>query len=57
MIRPAISLIVPAYNESDYLAALLASVDVARHRYAHGADAVEVIVTDNAGRAGNSKGL
>ena len=55
MIRPAISLIVPAYNEADYLPALLASVDIARHRYSHGADAVEVIVADNASTDGTAE--
>ena len=45
---PRISLVVPAYNEAAYLPALLASVDVARQRYAYRADEVEVIVADNA---------
>ena len=46
--QPALSLIVPAYNEADYLPALLASIAVARRRYSRGSDAVEVIVADNA---------
>jgi glycosyltransferase involved in cell wall biosynthesis len=46
--RPALSLVVPAYNEAEYLPALLASVALARQRYSRGADAVEVIVADNA---------
>ena len=45
---PRISLVVPAYNEAVYLPALLASVGVARQRYAHGAHELEVIVADNA---------
>ena len=44
---PRISLVIPAYNEERYLPALLASVDVARQRYSHGREAVEVIVADN----------
>jgi len=46
--RPALSLVVPAYNEAGYLPALLASVAVARRRHGRGPDAVEVIVADNA---------
>jgi glycosyltransferase involved in cell wall biosynthesis len=46
--RPALSLVVPAFNEAGYLPALLESVAVARQRYHRGADAVEVIVADNA---------
>lgn len=42
------SLIIPAYNEEQYLPRLLDSVDVARERYAGGADAIEVIVANNA---------
>jgi glycosyltransferase involved in cell wall biosynthesis len=45
---PAISLIIPCYNEAAYLPRLLASVDAARRRFADGPDAVEVIVSDNA---------
>ncbi len=45
---PAISLIIPCYNEAAYLPRLLASVDLARLRFAAGPDAVEVIVSDNA---------
>src|SRR6185503_10199525 len=43
-----ISRVIPAYNEERFLPRLLDSVDVARQRYARGADAVEVIVADNA---------
>ena len=41
---PALSLVVPAYNEADYLPALLASVAIARMRSSRGP--VEVIVAD-----------
>jgi glycosyltransferase involved in cell wall biosynthesis len=43
--QPAISLIIPAWNEAAYLPRLLDSVDAARARY--GANRVEVIVADN----------
>ena len=43
-----ISLVVPAYNEAALLPRLLGSVDAARARYGRGAEAVEVIVADNA---------
>ena len=45
---PDISLVIPAWNEEAYLPRLLDSVDCARARYAGGAEAVEVIVADNA---------
>jgi len=45
---PRFSLIIPAYNEEAYLTALLNSVDKARARYVGGADAIEVLVVDNA---------
>jgi glycosyltransferase involved in cell wall biosynthesis len=44
---PAISLIIPCYNEAAYLPRLLATIDAARHQFTAGADAVEVIVSDN----------
>jgi glycosyltransferase involved in cell wall biosynthesis len=44
---PRISLVIPAFNEEQYLPALLDSVDAARARYRFGADEVEVIVADN----------
>jgi glycosyltransferase involved in cell wall biosynthesis len=43
-----LSLIVPAHNESVLLPRLLDSVDEARRRFPRGAEAVEVIVADNA---------
>lgn len=45
---PRISLIIPAYNEEQYLPASLASVDTARPRYIDGPGEIEVIVADNA---------
>lgn len=41
------SLVIPAYNEEAFLPRLLDTVDVARSRFMRGADAVEVIVSDN----------
>jgi glycosyltransferase involved in cell wall biosynthesis len=48
MIEPAISLVIPAYNESALLPRLLQSVQRACQAYADGADRIEVIVADNA---------
>jgi glycosyltransferase involved in cell wall biosynthesis len=45
---PRISLVIPAHNEEQYLTRLLDSVDVARARYAHGTDHIEVVVVDDA---------
>lgn len=44
---PHLSLIVPAYNEQEYLPRLLDTVDVARERYQGGPEAIEVVVVDN----------
>ena len=44
---PRISLVIPAYNEAQYLPRLLDTVDAARDRYAGGRDEIEVIVADN----------
>jgi glycosyltransferase involved in cell wall biosynthesis len=41
------SVVIPAYNEAEYLPRLLESIDVARNNYSGGAEAVEVIVADN----------
>jgi glycosyltransferase involved in cell wall biosynthesis len=41
------SVIIPAYNEEQYLPRLLDSIEVARSNYSGGPDAVEVIVADN----------
>jgi glycosyltransferase involved in cell wall biosynthesis len=43
-----ISLVIPAYNEQAYLPRLLESVAIACERYRGGAEAIEVIVADNA---------
>ncbi|MFV2072669.1 MAG: glycosyltransferase, partial [Thermoanaerobaculales bacterium] len=43
-----ISLVIPTYNEAALLPRLLDTVEVARDRYRHGAEEVEVIVADNA---------
>lgn len=47
--KPAvrISLIIPAYNEQAYLPVLLDTIDIARHNYVNGSNAIEVIVSDN----------
>ena len=41
------SIIIPAYNEEQYLPRLLNSIAVARSNYAGGREAIEVIVADN----------
>jgi glycosyltransferase involved in cell wall biosynthesis len=51
---PAISLIIPCYNEAAFLPRLLTSVDAARRAFSGGADAVEVIVSDNASTDGTA---
>ena len=43
-----ISLVIPAFNEAELLPRLLDTIEAARQRYRHGADAVEVILADNA---------
>ena len=48
MAAPAISLIIPCYNEAALLPRLLASIETARNAFRGGRDAVEVIVSDNA---------
>ena len=48
MTAPRFSLVIPAYNETNWLSALLDSVDVARSKYRGDTDAIEVIVADNA---------
>lgn len=44
---PAISIVIPAYNESQVLPRLLDTIDAARDRFAGGRDRIEVIVADN----------
>src|SRR2546430_17737267 len=41
------SVIIPAYNEEQYLPRLLSSIEVARANYSGGRDEIEVIVADN----------
>ncbi len=48
MNTPRFSLVIPAYNEANWLPALLDTVDAARAQYRGGADANEVIVGNNA---------
>ena len=50
------SLVIPAWNEEALLPRLLDTVDVARARFRRGADAVEVIVADNASPTGARAG-
>ena len=45
---PRFSLIIPSYNEASYLPRLLDSIDAARSRFHDGAEAIEVLVVDNA---------
>jgi glycosyltransferase involved in cell wall biosynthesis len=45
--NPRFSVVIPAWNEADYLPPLLQSLDLARHRYPGGPDRIEVIVADN----------
>lgn len=47
MVAARLSLVIPAYNEAALLPRLLDTVDIARHRFTGGADAIEVIVADN----------
>lgn len=55
MTLPVVSLVIPAHNERALLPRLLDTVDAARSRFAQGADAVEVIVTDNASTDGTGE--
>src|SRR6266700_1060612 len=41
------SVVIPAYNEEQYLPRLLKSIEVARANYSGGRDEIEVIVADN----------
>jgi hypothetical protein len=43
----SLSLVIPAYNEAAFLPRLLATVKVAREQFRHGADKIEIIVSDN----------
>lgn len=44
---PTISLVIPAWNEADFLPRLLDTVDEAKRRYRGGCDRVEIILADN----------
>ncbi|MCP4647859.1 MAG: glycosyltransferase [bacterium] len=45
--KPLLSLIIPAYNEQDYLPALLETVQLARQNYSKDESALEIIVSNN----------
>jgi glycosyltransferase involved in cell wall biosynthesis len=47
MSTPSFSVVIPAFNEEEYLPRLLDTIERARERYGCGADSVEVIVADN----------
>jgi glycosyltransferase involved in cell wall biosynthesis len=54
MAAPRFSLIIPAWNEQAYLPRLLDTVEEARRRYHGAAEAIEVIVADNASTDGTA---
>ena len=47
-LQPAISVIIPCYNEAALLPRLLTSIDTARRAFGDGSGRIEVIVSDNA---------
>ena len=49
------SVVIPAYNEKDYLPRLLDSIDAAKARYRGDPDTIEVIVGDNASTDGTAE--
>ena len=51
---PRLSLVIPAYNEAALLPRLLDTVDLARQRFAGGAETIEVIVADNGSTDGTA---
>ena len=54
MDRPAISVIIPCYNEAELLPRLLTSIETARRAFSGGPDAVEVVVADNGSTDGTA---
>lgn len=55
MSEPRFSLVIPAFNEEDYLPRLLDTVDEARRQYRGGTDAIEVIIADNLSTDGTAE--
>lgn len=55
MAQVLLSLVIPAFNEAALLPRLLDSVEQARRRFREGAEAIEVIVADNASTDGTGK--
>ena len=51
---PRVSLVIPAYNESELLPRLLDTVEAAREAYNRGRDEVEIIVADNCSTDGTA---
>ncbi len=49
-----ISMVIPAFNEEQYLARLLDSIELARRRYTGKNDGIEVVVADNASTDGTA---
>jgi len=47
MLRPRISVVIPAFNEEGYLPRLLATIETAKRRFRGMEDDVEVVVADN----------
>lgn len=47
MTTPRYSVVIPAYNEAEYLPRLIDSIDAARARFRGGPDAIEVVVANN----------
>lgn len=52
---PVISLVIPAWNEAEYLPRLLDSVDAAQAKFESGSDRIEVIVADNSSTDGTAE--
>ena len=52
---PHVSLVIPAFNEEDFLPALLDTVGEARAHYSGDQDAIEVVVADNCSTDGTAE--